>query len=42
MITNMLGFDLMYFLKKHKKFSIDCVFNIAYQMLEILEKIHKL
>ncbi|CAD8200543.1 unnamed protein product [Paramecium octaurelia] len=42
MITNMLGFDLMHYLKKHKKFSMDCVYNIAYQMLEILEKSHKL
>ncbi|CAD8115323.1 unnamed protein product [Paramecium sonneborni] len=41
MITNMLGFDLKYFQKKHKKFSIDCVFNLAQQMIEILERIHK-
>ncbi|CAD8195479.1 unnamed protein product [Paramecium pentaurelia] len=41
MITKMLGFDLIYFLKKHKKFSIECIFNIAQQMIEILENIHK-
>ncbi|CAD8095179.1 unnamed protein product [Paramecium primaurelia] len=41
MITKMLGFDLIYFLKKNKKFSIECIFNIAQQMIEILENIHK-
>ncbi|CAD8102996.1 unnamed protein product [Paramecium sonneborni] len=41
MITKMLGFDLIYFLKKHKKFSLECIFNIAQQMIEILENIHK-
>ncbi|CAK93795.1 unnamed protein product (macronuclear) [Paramecium tetraurelia] len=41
MITKMLGFDLIYFLKKHKRFSNECIFNIAQQMIEILENIHK-
>lgn len=41
MVTKMLGFDLIYFLRKHKKFSQECVFNIARQMIEILENIHK-
>ncbi|CAK93594.1 unnamed protein product (macronuclear) [Paramecium tetraurelia] len=40
MITKMLGFDLIYFLKKYKKFSIECIFNITQQMIEMLENIH--
>ncbi|CAD8045667.1 unnamed protein product [Paramecium sonneborni] len=40
-ILNMLGKDLIYFFHKLKHFSYQCVCNIAIQMIEILEFIHK-
>ncbi|CAD8170154.1 unnamed protein product [Paramecium octaurelia] len=41
MITRMLGHDLTYFQKQYQKFSTQCVYNIAFQLLWILEQIHK-
>ncbi|CAD8070562.1 unnamed protein product [Paramecium sonneborni] len=41
MITQLLGHDLRYFQKRYQKFSTQCVYNIAYQSLWILEQIHK-
>ncbi|CAD8144311.1 unnamed protein product [Paramecium octaurelia] len=41
MIQNLLGKDLIHYQKKMKKFSYECVCNIAYQMIGILEQIHK-
>ncbi|CAK78971.1 unnamed protein product (macronuclear) [Paramecium tetraurelia] len=40
-ILNMLGKDLIYYFHKFKHFSYQCVCNIAIQMIEILELIHK-
>ncbi|CAD8136997.1 unnamed protein product [Paramecium octaurelia] len=40
MIQNLLGKDLIHYQKKMKKFSYECVCNIAYQMIGILEQIH--
>ncbi|CAK56905.1 unnamed protein product (macronuclear) [Paramecium tetraurelia] len=40
MITNLLGHDLIYFQKQYQKFSTQCIYNIAFQMLWILEQIH--
>ncbi|CAD8047792.1 unnamed protein product [Paramecium primaurelia] len=40
MIQNLLGKDLIHYQKKMKKFSFECVCNIAYQMIGILESIH--
>ncbi|CAD8200845.1 unnamed protein product [Paramecium pentaurelia] len=41
MITNLLGHDLIYFQKQYQKFSTQCIYNIAFQMLWILEQIHQ-
>ncbi|CAD8188976.1 unnamed protein product [Paramecium pentaurelia] len=41
MITRLLGHDLIYFQKQYQKFSTYCVYNIAFQLLWILEQIHK-
>ncbi|CAD8137442.1 unnamed protein product [Paramecium pentaurelia] len=40
-ILNMLGKDLIYYFHKFKHFSYQCICNIAIQMIEILELIHK-
>lgn len=37
----LLGKDLAYYLKKYKKFSLKCVCNLAEQLLNIIEEIHK-
>ncbi|CAD8198764.1 unnamed protein product [Paramecium pentaurelia] len=41
MITKMLGHDLIYHQKQYKQFSSQCINSIAYQLLWILEQIHK-
>ncbi|CAD8208284.1 unnamed protein product [Paramecium octaurelia] len=41
MITKMLGHDLIYYQKQYKQFSSHCINSIAYQLLWILEQIHK-
>ncbi|CAD8176568.1 unnamed protein product [Paramecium pentaurelia] len=40
MIQNLLGKDLTHYYKKLKRFSYECVCNIAYQMISILEQTH--
>jgi casein kinase 1 len=41
MVIQFLGRDLTYYLKTFRKFSLKCVLNIADQMLNILDNVHK-
>lgn len=40
MVVNLLKYDLVYYLKKHNKFTEECVGNIASDMIGILENVH--
>ncbi|KAM3134807.1 hypothetical protein pb186bvf_013132 [Paramecium bursaria] len=41
MVISFLGRDLTHFLKTFRKFSLKCVLNIAEQMINIIEMIHR-
>lgn len=40
MIINLLGKDLAHYMEKWGSFSFECICNIAFQMISILNNIH--